>query len=174
LKIERADLCRVLETAGEKSGWSKPLPKENGKRFGRGIACNVYHGESLTAQVAEVSVSENGKFKVERVVCVIDCGQVVNPLGLEGQIESGIAWGLSPALHKPVSFKNGQAEQSSFLDFNVLRMSEMPRVEVYTIDKQTRPFGVGEPSVPPVAPAVANALFAATGKRLRRLPFDLT
>jgi isoquinoline 1-oxidoreductase beta subunit len=174
LKIERADLRRVLETAAEKSGWTQPLRPEKGVRRGRGLACNVYHGESLTAQVAEVSVAGDGKIKVERVVCVVDCGQVVNPLGLEGQIESGIVWGLSPALHKPVTFKNGQAEQSSFLDFNVLRMNEMPRVEVYTIDKQTRPVGVGEPSVPPIAPAVANAIFAATGRRLRRLPFDLT
>jgi isoquinoline 1-oxidoreductase subunit beta len=174
LKIERADLRKVLETIREKSGWSKPLAQEKGVRRGRGVACNVYHGESLTAQVAEVAVFPNGKFKIERIVCVIDCGQVVNPLGLEGQIESGIVWGLSPALHQPITFKNGRAEQSSFMDFDVLRMNEMPRVEVYTIEKTTRPFGIGEPSVPPVAPAVANAIFNATGKRLRRLPFDLT
>jgi isoquinoline 1-oxidoreductase beta subunit len=173
MKIERADLRKVLETAREKSGWSKPLAQEKGVRRGRGVACNVYHGESLSAQVAEVAVSGDGKIKVERIVCVIDCGQVVNPLGLAGQIESGIVWGLSPALKKPITFKNGRAEQSSFVDFDVLRMSEMPRVEVYTIEKQSRPFGIGEPSVPPVAPAMANAIFNATGKRLRKLPFDL-
>lgn len=173
LKIRRAELRRVVETAAEKAGWSQPLRREKGVRRGRGIACNVYHGETLTAQIAEVAVTDDGKFKVERVVCVVDCGQVVNPLGLEGQIESGIVWGLSPALHKPLTFKNGRAEQSSFQDFDVLRMNEMPRVEVYAMPKDTRPTGVGEPSVPPIAPAVANAIFAATGKRLRRLPFDL-
>jgi CO/xanthine dehydrogenase Mo-binding subunit len=173
MKIDRAGLRKVLETAAEKSGWSKPLTQEKGIRRGRGVACNVYHGESLTAQVAEVAVSDKGQIKVERVVCVIDCGQVVNPLGLEGQIESGIAWGLSPALNPPITFKNGQAEQSSFMGFNVLRMNEMPRVEVYTMPSLARPVGVGEPSVPPIAPAAANAIFAATGKRLRKLPFNL-
>ena len=173
MKIDRAGLRKVLEVIREKSGWTKPLREEKGVRRGRGLACNVYHGESLTAQIAEVAVSDAGKIKVERIVCVIDCGQVVNPLGLEGQIESGIVWGLSAALHKPVTFKNGRAEQSSFLDFDVLRMNEMPLTEVYAMPKETRPLGVGEPSVPPVAPAVANAIFAATGKRLRRLPFDL-
>ena len=111
---------------------------------------------------------------MQRVVCVVDCGQVINPLGLAGQIESGIVWGLSAALHGSMTFKNGQAEQSSFRDFNVLRMNEMPKIEVYTIPKTTRPLGIGEQPVPPIAPAVANAIFAATGKRLRRLPFDLT
>lgn len=174
MKIDRRGLKHVLEVAAEKAGWTKPLPKEKGKRRGRGVACNVYHGESLTAQIAEVSVGDDDQIKVEKIVCVIDCGQVVNPLGLVGQIESGIVWGLSAALHGKATFKNGQAEQNTYRDFKVLRMNEMPKVEVYTIPKTTRPFGIGEPSVPPVAPAVANAVFAATGKRLRKLPFDLS
>lgn len=173
MKLERANLRRVLEGAGERSGWATPLSNMNGRRWGRGVACNIYHGESLTAQVAEVSVGKDGKFKVERVVCVIDCGQVINPLGLEGQIESGIVWGLSAAMHGKVTFKNGRAEQSSFRDFEVLRINEMPKVEVFAMPSNARPVGVGEPSVPPIAPAVANAIFAATGKRLRRLPFEL-
>ena len=174
MKIDRRGLKHVLEVAAEKSGWKTELPKENGKRRGRGVACNVYHGESLTAQIAEVSVGADDKIKVEKIVCVIDCGQVVNPLGLAGQIESGIVWGLSAALHGKITFKNGQAEQNTYRDFKVLRINEMPQIEVYTIEKTTHPLGIGEPSVPPVAPAVANAVFAATGKRLRKLPFDLS
>lgn len=174
MTINRRGLKHVLEVAAENAGWGKPLPQTGGRRWGRGVACNVYHGESLTAQVAEVSVGNDGKFKVERVVCVIDCGQVINPLGLAGQIESGIVWGLSPVLHDPITVKNGRVEQSSFLDFDVLRMNEMPKVEVHTIESSARPVGIGEPSVPPIAPAVGNAIFAATGKRLRRLPFKLT
>jgi isoquinoline 1-oxidoreductase beta subunit len=174
MKIRRADLRHVLEVAKEKSGWTSPLPQSAGKRWGRGVACNVYHGETLMAQVAEVSVDEKNKLRIHRIVCVADCGQVVNPLGLEGQIESGIVWGLSAALHGKVTFKNGEAEQSSFADFEVLRMREMPLIEVHSIPKTTRPTGIGEQPVPLVAPAVANAIFAATGRRLRKLPFSLT
>lgn len=170
LKIERADLRYVLEIAAEKSDWKKPLAQTQDKRWGRGISCNVYHGRTLMAQVAEVSIDSNGKLKVHRVVCVVDCGLAVNPLGLEGQIESGIVWGLSAALHGKITFKQGRAEQSSYRDFQVLRMNEMPRVEVHIIPKDTRPFGIGEQPVPLIAPAVANAVFAATGKRIRSLP----
>ena len=98
---------------------------------------------------------------------------MINPLGLAGQIESGIVWGLSPALHKPITVKNGRVEQSSYRDFDVLRMNEMPKVEVHAIESTARPVGIGEPGVPPVVPAVGNAIFAATGKRLRKLPFEL-
>lgn len=173
-KIERKDLRRTLEVAAEKAGWTKPLPQEKNRRWGRGIACNVYHGATLITQIAEVSVDDKNNLRVHRIVCVADCGQVVNPLGLEGQIESGIVWGLSAALRGEITFKNGQAEQSSYRDFKVLRIDEMPKVEIYTIPKQTRPSGVGEQPVAPVAPAVANAIFAATGKRLRRVPFKLS
>lgn len=172
-KFERLDLRRVLEVAAEKAEWKKSLPQDRNRRWGRGVACNVYHGMTHIAQIAEVSVDEKNNLKIHRVVCVADCGQVVNPLGLEGQIESGIVWGLSAALHGQITFKNGEAEQSSFLDFGVLRMNEMPKIEVYTIPKTTRPTGIGEQPVPPIAPAVANAIFAATGKRLRKLPFSL-
>jgi isoquinoline 1-oxidoreductase beta subunit len=174
LKVERAHLRDVLEVAREKSGWKRPLPQEKGRRWGRGVACNIYHGETLMAQVAEVSVDEKNKLKLHRIICVVGCGQVVNPLGLEAQIESGIVWGLSAALHGKITFNNGQAEQSNFADFEVLRMSEMPLIEVHAIPKTTRPTGIGEQPVPLVAPAVANAIFAATGKRLRKLPFSLT
>ncbi len=172
-KFERTDLRRTLEVAAEKSGWTKPLPQEKGRRWGRGIACNVYHGMTHLTQVAEVSVDDKNNLRVHKIVCVVDCGQVVNPLGLEGQIESGIVWGLSAALHGEITFKNGKAEQSSYRDFRVLRINEMPKVEVYTIPKTTRPTGIGEQPVPPVAPAVANAVFAAIGKRLRRVPFNI-
>lgn len=170
MTLDRPALRKVLEIAAERSGWGKPLVNKDGRRWGRGVACNIYHGESLTAQVAEVSVGSDGKVKVERIVCVIDCGQVINPLGFKGQMESGIVWGLSAALHGKVTFRNGRAEQSSFRDFRVLRINEMPSVEVYAVPSTARPVGVGEPSVPPTAPAVANALFAATGRRVRRLP----
>ncbi len=173
LTIDRAVLRKVVEVAAEKAEWSKPLRKGDRRRWGRGIACNVYHGATVCAQVAEVSVGEKGDIKIERIVFVVDCGQVINPLGFIGQVESGIVWGLSPVLHDPITFKNGQAEQSSFADFNVLRMDQMPKVEVHWIPSTSRPWGIGEQSVPPVAPAVGNAVFNATGKRLRSLPFRL-
>ena len=174
MRIDRAVLRKVVEVAAEMAGWSNPLKQVNGRRWGRGIACNVYHGATVCAQVAEVSVGQKGDIKVERIVCVVDCGQVINPLGFKGQVESGIVWGLSPVLHDPITFKRGQAEQSSFADFNVLRMNQMPKVEVHWIPSTTRPWGIGEQSVPPVAPAVGNAIFNATGQRLRSLPFRLT
>lgn len=170
LKLERMRLRRVVEVAAEKAGWARPLPKVAGVRRGRGIACNIYHGETHMAQVAEVSVDEGGRLRVERIVCVLDCGQVVNPLGLEGQIESGIVWGLSAALRGQISFRQGRAEQTSYNDFQVLRINEMPRVETHAIPGGAAPFGIGEQPVPTVAPAVANAVFAATGLRIRRLP----
>lgn len=170
LKLERNRLRRVVETAAEKAGWSRPLRSGDGKRRGRGIACNIYHGETHMAQVAEVTVDESGRLQVHHITCVLDCGQVVNPLGLEGQIESGIAWGLSAALRGQISFRDGRAEQSSYADFQVLRINEMPKVETHVIPGGTTPFGIGEQPVPTVAPAVANAVFAATGIRVRRLP----
>ena len=172
--IDRARMIKVLETAREKSGWATPLAATDGRLHGRGIATNVYDGESYIAQVAEISVARDfTDLRVHRIVCVVDCGLVINPTGLEGQVESGITWGLSATLHGKIDFREGRAVQGTYGDFRVMRMSEMPRVETYIVPSNVAPSGFGEHSVPPVAPAVANAVFAATGKRLRRLPLTL-
>jgi isoquinoline 1-oxidoreductase beta subunit len=155
---------KILDLAAEKAGWNSPLPAGRG----RGIA--VYPFESFVAQVVEVSVDETGAFKVDRVVCAIDCGTVVNPDIVRAQIEGGIAMGLSAALHEQITFEHGRVQQSSFADYPILRIDEMPRIEVHIVPSTERPRGVGESAVPPIAPAIANALFAATGQRIRRLP----
>ena len=171
-EVDRAELRAVLDLAAEKSGWSSPLAKVPGRRSGRGIACNVYHGRTLIAQVAEVSVGDAGDVRVHRVVTATDCGQVVNPLGLEGQVESGVAWALSYALKGEITIARGRVAETSYREFPVLALAEMPEVEVYAVasDRLNRPSGFGEMPVPAVAPAVANAIFAATGKRVRKLP----
>jgi isoquinoline 1-oxidoreductase beta subunit len=173
LKIDRARLRRVLQLVAEKSNWGGPLPEGRA----RGIACNVYDGDTHTAYVAEVSVpkSTTGALPivVHRIVAAIDCGVVVNPRGIAQQVESGAVWALSSLIGE-ITFKNGVAEQSSFNDFPVLRMSENPVIETHIVPSHgEQPFGVGEPTVPPVVPAVLNALFAVTGKRIRRLPMRL-
>jgi CO/xanthine dehydrogenase Mo-binding subunit len=121
------------------------------------------------AQVAEVSV-ENGQVKVHRVVCTVDCGVVVNPDIVKAQMEGGIAFGLSCLLKKPITIDAGQVQQSNFSDFPILRIDEMPVVEVYIVESEQSPTGIGEMSNPVIAPAVINAIFAATGKRLRTMP----
>ena len=161
----------VLELAAQKSDWSKPLAAKPGVRRGRGIALHKSFN-SVVAEVAEVSVAPDGSFKVDRVVCVVDCGIAINPSIVKAQMEGGIGFGLAAALHGAITFKDGQVEQSNFHDYPVLRMNEMPHVEVHIVPSSTNPSGVGEPGLPPIAPAVANALFAATGKRLRQLPFQ--
>jgi len=164
-------LRAVLQLAADKSGWRRPLPvTRDGRRWGRGIACNAYHHRTMVAQVAEVSVGTQGDVRVHRVVCAVDCGQVINLLGVEGQFESGVAWALSAALNGSVTFERGRTQQSNFHDFPVLRCTEAPEVEVHVVPSDLRPFGVGEQPVPAVAPAVMNAVYAATGKRIRRLP----
>jgi isoquinoline 1-oxidoreductase beta subunit len=155
----------VLELAARKAGWGKALPAGRG----RGIAVHESFG-SFIAQVAEVSVGPQGEVRVHRVVCAIDCGKIVNPDTIEAQMESGIVFGLSAALHGAITLKNGRVEQGNFDDYPLLRIDEMPRVEVHIVPSEEAPGGVGEPGVPPVAPAVANAIFAASGKRLRSLP----
>lgn len=158
----------VLDLAAQKAGWGTPLAAGRG----RGIA--VHHSfDSYVAQVAEVSVAKDGGVKVHRVVCAIDCGTVVNPDIVEAQMESAIVFGLSAALHGEITFKNGQVEQSNFHDYPVLTMSETPKMEVHIVSSNEPPTGVGEPGVPPVAPAVTNAIFAATGKRVRKLPIRM-
>ncbi len=155
----------VLKLAAEKAGWGKPLPAGHA----RGIAVHESFG-SFISQVAEVSVKPDGKVTVHKVLCTIDCGKIVNPDTIKAQMEGGIVFGLSAALHDEITFKNGRVEQSNFNDYPMLRMDEMPVVEVYIVDSKEAPGGVGEPGVPPIAPAVCNAVFAATGKRIRSLP----
>jgi isoquinoline 1-oxidoreductase beta subunit len=156
---------KVLETAAKKAGWGRPLPKGRG----RGIAVHESFG-SFIAQVAEVSLDNKGNIRVHRVVCAVDCGRIVNPDTIKAQMESGITFGLSAALYGAITLKDGRVEQGNFNDYPLVRMETMPKVEVHIIDSSEPPGGVGEPGVPPVAPAVANALFAATGARLRSLP----
>ncbi len=156
---------KVLETVAEKAGWGKPLPKGHG----RGIAVHESFG-SFVAQVAEVSIDKKGALKIHRVVCAIDCGRIVNPDTIKAQMESGITFGLSAALFGAITLKNGRVEQGNFHDYQLMRMQGMPRVEAYIIDSSEHPGGVGEPGVPPIAPALANALFVATGARVRSLP----
>ncbi|HEY8554740.1 MAG TPA: xanthine dehydrogenase family protein molybdopterin-binding subunit [Burkholderiales bacterium] len=158
---------RVLELAAEKAGWGTKPPAGRA----RGIAVAESFG-SFIAQVAEVSL-ENGKPRVHRVVCAADVGTTVNPDTVAAQMESGIVYGLSAALYGRITFRNGQVEQSNFHDYPVLRMNEMPAVEVHLVPSTESPGGVGEPGTPPIAPAVCNALFALTGKRVRRLPIEI-
>ena len=166
LKPDAAKLRAVLELAAEKADWGKPLPASQG----RGIAACIFGGTYL-AQVAEVSVNSDGLLRVHRVVSAVDCGLAVNPDNVRAQIEGGINYALTPVLSGEISFKEGAVEQSNFHNYQVLRMKDAPAIEVYLAASEGEPRdGVGEAGVPPLAPAVANAVFAATGKRVRRLP----
>jgi isoquinoline 1-oxidoreductase beta subunit len=156
-------LLATLELAVEKADWGKPLPAGHGR--GVSVVNNI---GSNTVQIAEVSV-EKGKVKVHRVVCAVDCGAVVNPAGVQQQISSGIVFGMS-ALKGGVTIKNGRVEQGNFHQYDVVRMDEMPKVEVHIVPSQAASGGIGEASTPGIAPAVCNAIFAATGKRIRQLP----
>jgi isoquinoline 1-oxidoreductase beta subunit len=157
----------VIELAAEKSNWHQPLPVGRG----RGIAAAFGWG-SYVAQVAEVTCDTNkGTLRVDRVVCAIDCGLAVNPLSVKAQMESAINFGLAQTLKSAITVSAGKVKQSNFHDYEVLRLNDAPPViEVHIVPSTEPPGGCGEPGVPPVAPAVANAIFAATGKRLRRLP----
>lgn len=156
---------RVLDLAAEKGGWGGILPP--GK--GRGLALHHSFG-SYVAQVAEVSVDEKGRIRVERVVCAVDCGRVVHPDTVRAQMESGIVFGLSAALFGELTLEKGRVLESNFHDYPVLRLEETPVIEVHLVTSSEKPTGVGEPGVPPIAAAVANAVFAAVGARVRRLP----
>jgi isoquinoline 1-oxidoreductase beta subunit len=160
-------LRRVLDLAAEKSGWGKLLPAGRG----RGVAA-LYSWGTYIAQVAEVTVAKDGSVHVDRVVVAIDCGQVINPDMVAAQMEGGIVFGLTAALYGEITFEGGQTQQGNFNNYTMLRINEMPRVEVHIVPSHEAPGGCGEPPVPSIAPAVANAIFAATGKRLRRLPFQ--
>tara|TARA_B100000315_G_scaffold164314_1_gene152940 strand:+ start:2423 stop:4573 length:2151 start_codon:yes stop_codon:yes gene_type:complete len=155
----------VLKMAAQKAGWGNPLP--NG--IFQGVSCHGSFG-SYVAQVAEVSVQEDTGIKVHRVVCAVDCGQVINPSIVEAQMESSIVYGLSATLNGEITIEKGGVAQSNFHEFEVLRINEMPQVEVHIVESKEPPGGVGEPGLPPIAPSVANAVFAATGKRIRKLP----
>ncbi len=155
----------VLELAAEKADWGRPP----GPGKGRGIA--LYHSYGgWVAQVAEVSVSATGEIRVDRVVCAVDCGKAVNPDGVSAQMEGAVVFGLSAALKGEITIDHGKVQQKNFEDYPVLSMREAPQIQVHILAGSETPGGVGEPGVPPVAPAVANALFAATGLRLRVLP----
>ena len=160
-------LKHVLEFAAEKAGWGTPLPSGRA----RGIALVEDKG-GLVAEVAEVSVSD-GQVRVHRVTCAVDCGQIIHRGIVSAQIEGSVVAGLTAALYGEITLEGGRVKQSNFHDYPMLRMSEMPEVEVHLVTNTEEPGGAGEPGVPPIAPAVTNALFALTGKRIRRLPIRL-
>ncbi|MBF0499735.1 MAG: xanthine dehydrogenase family protein molybdopterin-binding subunit [Candidatus Riflebacteria bacterium] len=157
----------VLELAAQKAGWGTPLAAGRG----RGIAVHESFG-SFVAQVAEVSVASSGEVRVHRVICAVDCGRIVNPDIIRAQMESGIVFGLSAALHGKITLKAGRVEQSNYQNYPVIRMDEMPEIEVHIVPSTENPGGCGEPGVPPIAPAVVNAICAATGARIRSLPIQ--
>jgi isoquinoline 1-oxidoreductase beta subunit len=162
----------VLKLAAEKADWGTPLAAgANGAKRGRGVAVHEsFH--TFVAEVAEVTVGSDGSVKVDRVVCAVDCGIAVNPDNVRSQVEGSVGFGLSAALHGAITLKDGVVEQSNFHEYVPIRINEMPRVEVYIVPSTEKPTGIGEPGVPPLAPAVANAIAAATGKRVRNLPIS--
>jgi isoquinoline 1-oxidoreductase beta subunit len=163
---DHPDWLGVLDMIAEKSDWGSPLPR--GK--GRGIAIHEAFG-TIAGEVAEVSITQDGMLKVERVVCAVDCGHVINPTTVEMQMESGIVYGLTAALYGEITIGEGRVEQANFDTYEMLRINEMPVVETYlALSGGDKWGGIGEPGVPPIAPAVCNAIFAATGKRVRSLP----
>jgi isoquinoline 1-oxidoreductase beta subunit len=155
----------VLNLAAEKAGWGSPLAEG----VGRGVSVQFAMGSYLS-QVAEVEVSKEGEVKVRRVVCAVDCGQMVNPDTIIAQIEGGIIFGLGAALWSEITLQGGRVEQRNFNDYRVLRINETPVIEVHLVKNGEAPGGIGEPGTIGIAPAVANAIFAATGKRIRKLP----
>jgi isoquinoline 1-oxidoreductase beta subunit len=166
--LDKAPRARaVLDLAAEKAGWTTPLAAGRG----RGVAV-VFGFGSYVAQVAEVSVAKDGTVKVHRVVCAVDCGQTVNPDTIRAQMEGGIVFGLSATLYGEITIKEGRVEQANFDSYRPLRIDEAPAVEVHIVASNEDPGGIGEPGTSTIAPAVVNAIFALTGKRLRRLPVD--
>jgi isoquinoline 1-oxidoreductase beta subunit len=158
----------VLRLAAQKAGWGEQL----GQGRARGVAVHESFN-SYVAQIVEVSVRGGGAFSVDRVVIAVDCGIAVNPDVIAAQMEGGMGFGLSAAILSELTLEDGQVQQSNFHDYQVLRMDRMPRVEVHIVPSTEPPTGVGEPATPVIAPALANALAAATGRRLRKLPLRL-
>jgi isoquinoline 1-oxidoreductase beta subunit len=165
LLAKQPRMLGVLDLVAQKAGWGKPMPAGRG----RGIATH-FSFDSYVAQVIEASVEKDGTVHVHRVVCAVDCGRVINPDTVTAQMEGGIIFALTAALKTEITLENGRVQQRNFHDYPMLRMFEAPAVEVFIVPSEEKPTGVGEPSVPPVAPALTNAIFAATGKRVRRLP----
>jgi isoquinoline 1-oxidoreductase beta subunit len=158
----------VLDLATKEAGWGKPLPPGHG----RGVALLYSGWGTYLAQVAEVEITGSGEVRVRRIVCAVDCGSMVNPDIVKAQIESGVVFGISGALWGEITLKNGRVEQSNFNDYRVLRMNETPPIEVHLVRNGEAPGGIGEPGTAVTAPALANAIFAVTGKRLRKLPLQ--
>jgi isoquinoline 1-oxidoreductase beta subunit len=159
-------LAAVLKLAAQQAGWGKALPRGRG----RGIAAHFTFG-GYVAQVVEVEVAANGSLRVLQVTGAIDCGRAINPLGIAAQMEGGVIDGLTHALHAAITTREGRIEQGNFNDYRLLTLAEAPaEIAVHIVPSERDPVGVGEPPLPPVAPALANALFAATGIRIRRLP----
>ncbi|MGA8433726.1 MAG: molybdopterin cofactor-binding domain-containing protein, partial [Methyloceanibacter sp.] len=155
----------VLQLAAEKSGWGQDLPD----RTGRGASVQNVFGTFL-AQVAQVNVSNEGQVHVERVVCAVDCGIAVNPDTIKAQIQGAIIYGLTAALHGEITLKNGRVEQSNFDNYRALYINEVPNIDVHIVDSAEAPGGMGEPGTSALPPAIVNAIFAATGVRIRKLP----
>jgi isoquinoline 1-oxidoreductase subunit beta len=157
----------VLDLAAEKSGWGQALPKGRG----RGVALQFVFG-SYMAQVAEVEVSKEGNVRVHRVVCAVDCGTVINPDTVQAQLQSGVIFGTTAALYGEITLKNGRVEQTNFNTYQMLRMNEAPAIDVHIVKSAEPPGGMGETGTSLIVPAIANAILAATGKRLRKMPVD--
>jgi isoquinoline 1-oxidoreductase beta subunit len=157
----------VLELAAEKAGWGQPLSRG----VGRGVSVQFVFG-TFMAQVAEVEVSKDGAVRVRRVVCAVDCGIVRNPDTVRAQIEGAIIFGITAALYGKITLKDGRVEQTNFDTYQILRMNDAPAIEVHIVQSVEPPGGMGEPGTSAIVPAVTNAIFAATGKRLRKLPID--
>jgi isoquinoline 1-oxidoreductase beta subunit len=162
----------VLKLAADKAGWGTALAAgKKGERRGRGVAVHeAFH--TYVAQVAEVTVKEDGSYRVDKVVCAVDCGTAINPDVIRAQLESSVGFALSATMYGAITLTDGKVDQSNFHDYQPIRMADMPRVEVHIVPSSGNPTGIGEPGVPPLAPAVANALAAATGKRVRKLPIS--
>ena len=158
----------VLDLAAQAAGWGRPLPVGRG----RGVALMYSDWNTYLVQVAEVAVSGKGEVRVHRLVCAVDCGTVVNPDTVKAQIMGGAIFGVSGALWGEVTLERGKVQQENFNDVRVLRMDEAPAIEVHLVRNAERPGGIGEPGTAVTAPALANAIFAATGKRIRKLPLE--
>jgi predicted ABC-type transport system involved in lysophospholipase L1 biosynthesis ATPase subunit len=171
LLVERPRHAGVLTLAVEKAGWRTPLKAAAGERRGRGVAVHESFN-SFVAHVAEVTIKTDGSISVDRIVSAVDCGTAINPDNIRSQVEGSVGFALSAAMSGEITLKDGRVEQGNFDGYPVLRIGDMPKVEVYIVPSTSPPTGIGEPGLPPVAPAVANAIAAATGRFLHKMPFS--